>query len=60
MSDAFADAHVSLDSRMKLTEIHNSVNFVRVADRVEQGASIAAVGATGRATGAHAHIEVME
>lgn len=37
---------------------HNSVNLVREGDRVEKGQVIAKVGRTGRATGAHLHLEI--
>jgi murein DD-endopeptidase MepM/ murein hydrolase activator NlpD len=39
---------------------HNSINYVRVGDHVEQGEAIAAVGATGKATGPHVQFEVTE
>jgi len=39
---------------------HNSKNFVQVGDRVQQGETIASVGATGKATGPHVHFEVTE
>jgi murein DD-endopeptidase MepM/ murein hydrolase activator NlpD len=51
---------IRTDDGRRMLYGHNSENFVRVGDRVEQGASIAAVGATGRATGPHVHFEVTE
>jgi len=38
--------------------LHNSVNYVKVGQIVEQGQKIAAVGATGNASGNHSHFEV--
>jgi murein DD-endopeptidase MepM/ murein hydrolase activator NlpD len=51
---------IKTDDGRRMLYGHNSENFVRVGDRVEMGASIAAVGATGRATGPHVHFEVMD
>jgi murein DD-endopeptidase MepM/ murein hydrolase activator NlpD len=51
---------IRTDDGRRMLYGHNSENFVRVGDRVEQGSSIAAVGATGRATGPHVHFEVMD
>ena len=51
---------IKTDDGRRMLYGHNSQNFVRVGDRVELGAPIAAVGATGRATGPHVHFEVME
>ena len=51
---------IRTDDGRRMLYGHNSENFVRVGDRVEKGASIAAVGATGRATGPHVHFEVTE
>jgi len=51
---------IKTDDGRRMLYGHNSENFVRVGDRVEQGAPIAAVGATGRATGPHVHFEVLE
>jgi len=51
---------IRTDDGRRMLYGHNSANFVRVGDRVEQGQAIAAVGATGRATGPHVHFEVME
>ena len=51
---------IRTDDGRRMLYGHNSSNFVRVGDRVEQGEAIAAVGATGRATGPHVHFEVLE
>jgi murein DD-endopeptidase MepM/ murein hydrolase activator NlpD len=51
---------IKTDDGRRMLYGHNSENYVRVGDRVEEGASIAAVGATGRATGPHVHFEVTE
>jgi len=51
---------IRTDDGRRMLYGHNSANFVQVGDRVEQGQAIAAVGATGRATGPHVHFEVME
>jgi murein DD-endopeptidase MepM/ murein hydrolase activator NlpD len=51
---------IKTDDGRRMLYGHNSKNFVSVGDRVEQGESIAAVGATGRATGPHVHFEVTE
>jgi murein DD-endopeptidase MepM/ murein hydrolase activator NlpD len=51
---------IKTDDGRRMLYGHNSENFVRVGDRVEMGTSIAAVGATGRATGPHVHFEVMD
>ena len=51
---------IQTDDGRRMLYGHNSANFVRVGDRVAQGDAIAAVGATGRATGPHVHFEVSE
>jgi len=51
---------IKTDDGRRMLYGHNSENFVRVGDRVEKGTSIAAVGATGRATGPHVHFEVID
>ena len=51
---------VRTDDGRKMLYAHNQQNFVRVGDRVVRGDAIAAVGATGRATGPHVHFEVLE
>jgi len=51
---------VKTDDGRRMLYGHNSANYVRVGDHVEQGQAIAAVGATGRATGPHVHFEVTE
>ena len=51
---------IKTDDGRRMLYGHNSVNYVRVGDRVEQGEPIAAVGATGKATGPHVHFEVLE
>ena len=51
---------VQADDGRRMLYAHNQQNFVRVGDRVMRGDAIAAVGATGRATGPHVHFEVIE
>ena len=51
---------IKTDDGRRMLYGHNSETFVRVGDRVEMGTSIAAVGATGRATGPHVHFEVID
>jgi len=51
---------VETDDGRRMLYAHNQQNFVRVGDRVVRGDAIAAVGATGRATGPHVHFEVMK
>ena len=51
---------IRTDDGRRMLYAHNQQNFVRVGDRVVRGDAIAAVGATGRATGPHVHFEVLE
>jgi murein DD-endopeptidase MepM/ murein hydrolase activator NlpD len=51
---------IQTDDGRRMLYAHNQQNFVRVGDRVVRGDAIAAVGATGRATGPHVHFEVSE
>jgi murein DD-endopeptidase MepM/ murein hydrolase activator NlpD len=51
---------IKTDDGRRMIYAHNQQNFVRVGDRVVRGDAIAAVGATGRATGPHVHFEVLE
>ena len=51
---------IRTDDGRRMLYAHNQQNFVRVGDRVVRGDAIAAVGATGRATGPHVHFEVSE
>jgi murein DD-endopeptidase MepM/ murein hydrolase activator NlpD len=51
---------IQTDDGRRMLYAHNQQNFVRVGDRVIRGDAIAAVGATGRATGPHVHFEVSE
>jgi murein DD-endopeptidase MepM/ murein hydrolase activator NlpD len=51
---------IRTDDGRRMLYAHNQQNFVRVGDRVVRGDAIAAVGSTGRATGAHVHFEVLE
>ncbi|OGP21389.1 MAG: hypothetical protein A2054_08365 [Deltaproteobacteria bacterium GWA2_55_10] len=39
---------------------HNSANYVKLGDKVEKGAKIAAVGSSGNATTTHLHFEVRQ
>lgn len=49
---------IQTDDGRRMLYAHNQQNFVQVGDRVAKGDSIAAVGSTGRSTGAHVHFEV--
>jgi murein DD-endopeptidase MepM/ murein hydrolase activator NlpD len=51
---------IQTDDGRRMLYAHNQQNFVRVGDRVVRGDAIAAVGATGRATGPHVHFEVLK
>ncbi len=51
---------IRTDDGRRMLYAHNQQNFVRVGDRVVRGDAIAAVGSTGRSTGAHVHFEVLE
>ena len=51
---------IKTDDGRRMLYAHNQQNFVGVGDRVVRGDAIAAVGATGRATGPHVHFEVLE
>jgi len=51
---------IRTDDGRNMLYAHNQQNFVRVGDRVVRGEAIAAVGATGRATGPHVHFEVLD
>lgn len=51
---------IQADDGRRMLYAHNQQNFVRVGDRVLRGDAIAAVGATGKATGPHVHFEVSE
>ncbi|PYS29181.1 MAG: hypothetical protein DMG11_09980 [Acidobacteria bacterium] len=49
---------IQAEDGRKMLYAHNNQNFVQVGDWVSRGDAIAAVGATGRATGPHVHFEV--
>jgi len=51
---------IRTDDGRRMLYGHNARNFVQVGDRVQQGETIASVGATGKATGPHVHFEVTE
>jgi murein DD-endopeptidase MepM/ murein hydrolase activator NlpD len=51
---------IKTDDGRRMLYGHNAANFVRVGERVQQGETIASVGATGKATGPHVHFEVTE
>ena len=46
--------------RFRTLYAHNKKNAVRAGERVEQGATIAYVGASGNATGPHVHFEIRD
>jgi len=51
---------IQTDDGRRMLYGHNAANLVRVGERVQQGETIASVGATGKATGPHVHFEMME
>jgi len=51
---------IQTDDGRRMLYGHNAANLVRVGERVQQGETIASVGATGKATGPHVHFEVTE
>jgi murein DD-endopeptidase MepM/ murein hydrolase activator NlpD len=51
---------IQTDDGHRMLYGHNAANFVHVGERVQQGETIASVGATGKATGPHVHFEVTE
>jgi murein DD-endopeptidase MepM/ murein hydrolase activator NlpD len=51
---------IKTDDGRRMLYGHNAENFVQAGDRVQEGETIASVGATGKATGPHVHFEVSD
>ena len=57
--DQFGGLYIDIkDGRFMTRYLHNSINLVKVGDKVNQGQLIGKIGNTGNSTGRHLHFEV--